>query len=104
ANRHAGDNKTVTVSGITVTGADAGNYTWHTNLQTQASIGKAVLEIIAQAQNKTYDGGTDASVSVTDNRFNTDELVIAFDTARFADRHAGDGKTVIVGGITVTGA
>jgi filamentous hemagglutinin family protein len=104
ANKNVGNGKTVTVSGITVTGADAGNYNWNTTTTTTANITKAALTVSASGVNKTYDGTTGASVNLSDNRFGSDVLVLSAGTKAFADKNAGSGKTISVNGITVTGA
>jgi filamentous hemagglutinin family protein len=104
ANKNVGNGKTITIGGITVTGADAGNYTWNTSATTTANITKAALTVGATGVNKTYDGTAGASVNLTDNRFGSDVLVIGSTTNAFADKNAGVAKTITVNGITVTGA
>jgi filamentous hemagglutinin family protein len=104
ADKNAGSGKTVNVTGINVTGADAGNYAWNASTATLASIGKANLVVAANASNKTYDGSTAATVSLSDNRIGSDALVISSSASSFSDKNAGNGKTVTTSGINVTGA
>jgi filamentous hemagglutinin family protein len=104
ADKNAGTGKTVSVNGIVVTGADAGNYTWSTSETTTADIGKATLNVSATGNNKTYDGTTNTAVNLTDNRIGSDSLTVSSSSAAFSDKNAGNGKTITVGGITVTGA
>ena len=101
--KNAGIGKTVNVDGISVSGADAANYDWNTSAVTTANISKAVLHVTASGQDKTYDGSTTAGVILTDNRIGSDDLTIGSTGALFADKNAGAGKTVSIGGITVTG-
>lgn len=101
--KNAGTGKTVTVDGITVTGADAGNYMWTTSGTTTADIGRAALNITATGVNKTYDGTTDASSVFTDNRLGSDDLTVTADTIAFVDKSAASGKQISISGITVTG-
>nr|WP_232968488.1 YDG domain-containing protein [Pseudomonas putida] len=103
ADKNAGTGKTVSVGGITVSGADAGNYEWNTTTATTADISKANLAIGAIGQDKTYDGGLSAEASLTDNRIAGDDLVIG-GSAHFDDKNAGAGKTITINGISVSGA
>jgi filamentous hemagglutinin family protein len=104
ADKNAGLGKALTVSGINVTGADAGNYTWNTTAATTADIAKAALNVTANGISKTYDGTTNAGASLSDNRYGLDDLVISAGSKSFADKNAGTGKAITVGGILVTGA
>jgi filamentous hemagglutinin family protein len=103
SDKNAGTGKTVTIGGITVTGTDADNYLWNESTSTTADISKANLNISASGSNKVYDGGTSATVSLGDNRIAGDDLVISSSGSAFADKNAGNGKTITVNGITVTG-
>lgn len=58
-NENVGDNKTVTVSGISVSGTDADNYSPNSSTTTLANITAASLSITANNQSQTYgDGNT----------------------------------------------
>ena len=96
--------KTVNVSGITVGGADAGNYTYNTTASTTADITPASLTITATGTNKVYDGLTSATVTLGDNRISGDTLSLSYTTAAFLDKNVANGKTVNVSGISLTGA
>jgi filamentous hemagglutinin family protein len=103
ADKNAATGKTVNVSGIAVTGADAGNYTFNTSATTAADITARALAVSATGANKVYDGSTNAAVTYGDDRVAGD--VLSFNgTASFADKNAATGKTVNVSGIAVTGA
>ena len=103
--KNAGIGKTVNVTGITLGGADAANYTLASNsATTSASIFQRVLNASAVGLNKTYDGGTSASVLLNDDRVSGDLLVLTAASASFADKHAGNAKAVSVAGITLGGA
>src|SRR5206468_2170544 len=60
ADKNVGTGKTVSVSGISVTGADAGNYTVNTAATTAADITARALTVSAAGVNKVYDGTTAA--------------------------------------------
>ena len=104
SDKNVGSAKTVTVSGISLGGADQGNYTFNTTATTTADITARPLIISATAMNKVYDGTTTATVTLADNRLSGDALTAAYSSASFADPNAGTGKVVRVNGITVTGA
>lgn len=56
ADKNAGTGKQVTVSGITLGGADAGNYTFNTTALTTAEIRQRALVVTANDAAKVYDG------------------------------------------------
>jgi hypothetical protein len=98
-----GIGKVVNVSGLGLAGADGGNYT--ISIPTlQANITTASLIVTAIANDKVYDGTTAASAHLSDNRAAGDSLSTSFATAAFVDKNVGNGKTVNVTGISVTGA
>jgi hypothetical protein len=94
----------VTVSGISISGADAGNYTFNTTATATANITARVLVVSATADGKVYDGTTTAVAHLSDNRVGGDILTDSYTSATFADQNAGAGKTVTVSGITISGA
>ncbi|MDO8041045.1 YDG domain-containing protein [Janthinobacterium sp. SUN137] len=103
--KNATTGKTVTISGLGLGGADAGNYVLASNLaSTTADITPATLTVSASGVNKVYDATTNALVSLRDNRIGNDQLSIASNGASFGDKNAGVGKTVTVAGIRLSGA
>jgi len=111
SDKNAGDGKRVDITGITLAGADAGNYTMaNARAQTSANIAKADLTAVAgiRAGNKTYDGTRsvtlDPSGATFQGRFGDDVLSVAGATGRFSDKNAGDGKAVDITGIALAGA
>src|SRR5205807_292443 len=65
ANKTVGTGKTVTVAGLTISGADAGNYTL-TQPTTTADITAKTLTVSGiTASNKTYDRTTTATLNTT---------------------------------------
>ena len=103
ADKNVGSNKVVSVSGILVGGAAAGNYTFNTNVTTTGDIGVRALTITASASDKTYDGTTNVIVTLSDNRVSGDNLTNSFGAAGFVGANAGTGKTVNVTGIVSVG-
>lgn len=104
ADKNAGSNKVVTISGGSLTGADAGNYSLSLPASTLASILQKALTATVTASNKTYDGTTSATGAVSlDNLVAGDSVTATADFA-FADRNAGSGKTVNVTNGALSGA
>jgi hypothetical protein len=105
ADKNVGTGKTVSVSGISISGTDAGNYTLNsiTTASTTANITQKTLTITAHGVDKVYDGNTTATVTLTDNRVALDAFTDAYTTATFADKNVGSGKTVNVSGISISG-
>ena len=97
--KHAGIAKTLNVSGINLTGADAGNYTFNTAAATTANIAQAALTLSAASQTRTYDGSTNSSGVVgIAGLFGTDSVTGL--TQRFDSRNASaaNGRTLLVNG------
>jgi hypothetical protein len=104
ADKNAGTGKTVTASGVTLAGADAGNYTLASTATDTADIAKKGLTGALTAGAKTYDGTTTATGSISLTGVLTGETVSASGAYAFADRNAGIGKTVTASGAVLAGA
>src|SRR5204862_414742 len=64
ANKNVGNGKAVSVSGISISGADSGNYhLTNTTASTAANITARDLTVAASGENKQYDGTTTATVT-----------------------------------------
>ena len=100
--RHAGD-RTLTVNGgyTLADGNGGGNYTVTTH-SASGSIAKANITIGADAVRKTYDGTTAATgtAQVTGGTLAAGDSISGGSFA-FADKNAGQNKTVTVSGVTV---
>jgi len=103
ADANVGNTKTITVSGYTLAGTNAANYSLIQPTGLTGSItAKAVTIDNAAAQNKPYDGTQAAVVSGTVNgRISPDDVTLAT-TAQFAQATVGD--NIAVTGFTLTGA
>ncbi len=96
--KNVGIGKTVTVSGYTLGGADAGNYTVAQPSGLTANITPAALSISGiTASNKVYDGTASATVStagaVYTGLLGTDTVTVSA-TGTFSDKNVGTNKTV----------
>ncbi|MET3133901.1 filamentous hemagglutinin family protein [Oxalobacteraceae bacterium GrIS 1.11] len=103
ADKHVGVGKLVSVSGIELSGADAGNYSVNATAGATADITARALTVDASAASKRQDGNRAATVTLSDNRVAGDVLTLAQQDASFSDSLAGVGKTVTVTGISVAG-
>ncbi|MBR2693220.1 MAG: hypothetical protein IKE69_03310, partial [Thermoguttaceae bacterium] len=103
ADKNVGTGKAVSVD-FTASGADAGNYAIRGAAAT-ANITKAALTVTFTADDKVYDGTTDAAISdyALSGLVEGDEVAIAVDSASFADKNVGAAKTVTVN-YTASGA
>ncbi len=109
--KNVGTGKTVTFTGLTLTGADALDYT--VNASASAAIGEidplALTASLVGPVSKTYDGNTTATLTAANYRLTG---VISGDAATLNDpttgtydtADAGTGKTVTVAGLALTGA
>ena len=103
-NKNVGTDKIVSVSGMTLSGTQAGNYTFSGSSSTEdADITPATLTVTAIADDKTYDGDADAVVTISDNRISGDDVTVIFASASFDNSNAGIGKIVTVSGVAITG-
>uniref|UniRef100_UPI003A92B99E YDG domain-containing protein n=1 Tax=Halarcobacter sp. TaxID=2321133 RepID=UPI003A92B99E len=102
--KNAGENKTVNIAGISISGTDSSNYSISNTSSTTADIIKKELTANYTADNKIYDGTTSAVVSGTlDGVLSGETVTFSNTTANFADKNAGDGKIVNVAGISISG-
>src|SRR5207245_650770 len=101
--KNVGKAKTVTVSGISLSGPDAGNYTVNNSVTAKADITAWALTVTATAANKPYDGTTTATVTVSDDRLPGDMLTDGYTTAAFTDKNVGTVKPVTVVGVSISG-
>ncbi len=111
ADKNVGGNKPVSVTGLTLGGADAGNYQLaSTSLSTAASITPAPLKLAGSitARDKVYDATTKADVDFSGARLEgalgSDELKFSAQGAHFADKNVGKNKPVLMDGVTLSGA
>ena len=103
ADKNVGSGKTISLSGVNLTGTDAANYNLITPTNLTADITARSLTVTADASDKVYDGNNTASVTYSDNRVSGDVLTVS-GSAAFDNKHVGSGKSVTVSGISLAGA
>ena len=111
--KNVGVAKPVNVSGIALSGTDAGNYSFNVTATTSADITPATLSLSGvSAANKVYDATTSATLSggSLSGVFGSDVVGVS-GTGVFADtsvpldgKNVGTGKTVNLSSFTLTGA
>ncbi|KAA3439958.1 YDG domain-containing protein [Rufibacter hautae] len=105
----------INVSGISITGADAGNYKLvNTTAVTAANILLRPVEVSSVSiENRTYDGTTNAKllgnptlVGVVSNNGVEEKVTVnnSFADATFEDKNVGNNKLALVTGFTIEGA
>ena len=109
-NKNVGTGKSVTVSSLNLTGGDSSNYSIE-NQTTTANITARALALTLiglTADNKVYDGNTDATISsygILNGVLGSD--AVALDTgsasASFDNKNVGTGKTVTVSNLNLSG-
>ena len=120
ADKNVGTGKAVTVSGLSLGGADASNYTLTDASGATADItAKAITSSGITANNKVYDSGLAAALNTGsaaltngatgdgDNKYYTSDTVsldVSSATGAFADKDVGTGKAVTVSGLSLSGA
>ncbi|WP_130618625.1 YDG domain-containing protein [Dyella amyloliquefaciens] len=105
-NKNVGTGKTVTPGTMTISGADAANYTLsQPSALTDGIITPLAITVDATAQNKVYDTTTTATANVSSTGVLTgDQLTLSYGTANFATPNVGNGIQVTVNGISGAGA
>jgi len=95
-NKNFGNNKEVGVNGINIAGSDAENYIFNTATVTTANIFKAPLVLLAQTNNKTYDGTIVASAMPAANGLKGDDSITGLYEI-YDDENIGTNKTLSIG-------
>ncbi|MFN5792141.1 MAG: YDG domain-containing protein, partial [Burkholderiales bacterium] len=114
SDKNAANGKTVTFSGMTLSGTDAGNYTVAASGTTTADITPLTLSITYAGVDRVYDGTNSATVMATPtNRVSGDNLTIAVGSASFNDtvatigsrgKDVGSAKTVDYSNVSLSGS
>ena len=106
SDKNVGNGKTVTVSGISIAGTDAGNYTANTSTTTTANITALGITGSITASNKIYDGSASATIATRTlgGQITGDDVAYSGGTASFNNKNVGTGKAVSASGLGLTGA
>ncbi|HEY4081745.1 MAG TPA: YDG domain-containing protein [Burkholderiaceae bacterium] len=107
ATKDVGSNKTVLLSGFSLSGLDAGNYALSASASLTADITPATLVVSGlSANNKVYDATRVATLAGAGNvaALGGDQVSLVGGTAQFSDKNVGNGKTVVLSGYALGGA
>ncbi|MBP6763956.1 MAG: hypothetical protein KA141_03120, partial [Rubrivivax sp.] len=111
ADKHAGSNKAVVLSGLTLEGADAGNYQMAGTAGVTVNIAQrpVTLQGVA-AQDRVYDGSTGVAINTSGGSISGTlagddlQLLSSGVSGSMADKNAGTAKPVAVTGLALGGA
>jgi hypothetical protein len=94
--KNVGMGKTVTATGLSLSGADAGNYTVNGTATATANITPLGITGSVTAANKVYDGTTAAAILTRTlaGVIGTDAVSYTGGTATFNNKNVGSGKPV----------
>jgi filamentous hemagglutinin family protein len=98
SDKNVANGKTITVNGITASGADAGNYAFNTTALTTGNITPLAIGGSIVASDKTYDGSTTAQTQGSLTGVVAGDNLGVTTQGSFTDKNAGSGKTVNVAG------
>lgn len=110
-NKNVGTGKTVSLSNLTLGGADAGNYVLanegHQTLTANITAKKVTVTGTITASNKTYDStkaaDIDSSSVSSDGIYPTDDATVSGFVGEFADKNVGTGIKVTLTKVELTG-
>jgi len=108
--KNVGTGKTVTFTGLALSGADAGNYTVPVSASAPVGVidALAITASLTGVVDKTYDGTTAATLGSGDYQLTGviggDTVALAAGAGTYDTRNVGTGKTVTFSGLNLTGA
>jgi hypothetical protein len=105
ASQNAGTGIAVNVTGLTLTGTDAPNYSITGTASSTANITQVALTPVVTVASKTYDGTTAATISAESlmGAVTGDDVKVTGGTATFSSASAATGVTVNITGLTLSG-
>jgi parallel beta-helix repeat protein len=103
ADEIVGVDKAVTITGLALSGSDAGKYQL-VQPSASADITPRGLTVSATASDKVYDGTTAATVDLVTNALVGDVVTVTYSAANFDTKNVGVDKTVTVTGLALGGA
>jgi hypothetical protein len=103
--RNAGNNKPITISGISISGTDAGNYTLKTPLPTSttATISRRGIRVTAQHDDRIYDGTILSSVApvVELTELQVGDVISTQPKQNYDNKNVGTNKTLTPSGMVI---
>ena len=102
-NKNVGTGKTATISGLTLTGTGKDNYSLTQPILNDGAITKKTLTVIATGNNKTYDATDVASVNLSTDKIEGDDLTLTHQAIFSDGKNVGTGKSINVTNIAISG-
>ncbi|MFV5693792.1 YDG domain-containing protein, partial [Flavobacterium sp. LT1R49] len=106
SDKDVANGKTVTSSGMSLSGLQAGNYSLTSVGTTTANITKRDLTVTATGIDKVYDGNTTATVTLSTNKVSGDDVTASYSAASFDNPNGSIvdvNKPITVYGISISG-
>ncbi|WP_406696632.1 YDG domain-containing protein [Singulisphaera sp. Ch08] len=103
SDKNVGIGKSVSVSGITINGIDAGNYAFNATTGTSADITTRHITGSFTTSSKIYDGTTSAAVLTRSTVGDVGGVVLIGGAATFADKNVENDKVATLVGATLMG-
>ena len=101
-NKNVDENKAISAVGITLGGADAGNYSLTQPSLNNGVITPKTLTVSATGIDKEYNADATATVNLHDDRVAGNDLTLGYTATFSAGKNVGNNKTVSVTGISIT--
>jgi gliding motility-associated-like protein len=102
ADKNTGTAKTVSVSGISISGGASANYTVNTTAATTANITPATVTVTALTDNKVYTKTTASAIAPTVSTLITGDVIATTPTQVYNNSNVGTGKTLTPSGLVIT--
>src|SRR6185312_12643835 len=99
--KNVGTGKTVTLTGASLSGADAGNYNLTSVGTTTANITAKTINVTAQHDSRVYNGTAISSVAPVVDALETGDLVVTAPTQSYNNKNVGTGKTLTATGLVI---
>ncbi len=99
--KHVGVGKTVTLTGMTLSGADYTNYNLTGVATTTADITAAHLSVTAQPDNRVYDGTTESLVAPVVDALQSGDVLTYGGLQYFDTKHVGTSKVLTAEGVII---
>ncbi|WP_256012193.1 YDG domain-containing protein [Desertivirga xinjiangensis] len=109
ANANAGTGKTVTATGMTLSGSAAANYVLTGVGTTTANITAKVITASASPVTKVYDGTTNAVINfntftTADGKVGSDDVAVDYAAAAYDSKNVGTAKGIHITGLALKGS
>ncbi len=100
--KHVGENKEVTVLGLSLAGSDAGNYVANTDATTTANITTDSINVTAVTDSKVYDGGASSDETPVVDPLADGDVVSVVPVQVFDDKHFGTEKILFASDLVIS--